>query len=224
MEHQRWLELERIFDEAGGSERVARALETRGLSLSVSRTNPEARARERRMLQPSLDQSQRVRLALLAERRAAGEGGVTLGEVVDCVAVHEEGHLCDRTRFLPLHRNLGRAFFLLLDNGFSPAAVQERLEYRAQLTALCAVAEPRIPFADVVQSAEVSDDGPLPHAKAYRRLLSDLLEQLDLELARDASNWPRIDRDRTLMHQVHHLSGAEVRVLARLVAVREGLL
>lgn len=223
-EHARWRELERVFDEPGGAERVARALQTRGLPLTVSHSNPEARARQRRMLQPSLDQSQRVRLAVIADRRAAGAEGVSFGELVECVAVHEEGHLCDRTRFLPLHKNLGSALFLLLDNGFSPAAVQERLEYRAQLTAICAVSDPRVPFADVVQSAEVADDGPLPHAKAYRRLLTDLLEELDRELERDPQRWPKLDRGRTLMHQVHHLSSAEVRALARLVAAREGLL
>lgn len=176
------------------------------------------------MLQPSLGQSERVRLAVLADRRAAGERGVGLAELVECVAVHEQGHLCDRTRFLPLHRNLVSALFLLLDNGFSPVAVQEQLEYRAQLTALCEVRDPRVPFADVVQSAEVTDDGPLPHAKAYRRLLSDLLEELDRALARDADRWPGLDRDRTLLHQVHLLSGDDMRVLARLVAEGEGML
>jgi hypothetical protein len=223
-EHAHWLELDAVFDQANGRERVARALETRGLPLSVSKTNPEARARERRSLNPALDQSQRVRLALLAERRAAGEPGVRLGELVECVAVHEQGHLCDRTRFLPLHENFGSAFFLLLDNGFSPAAIQERLEYRAQLTALCEVTEPRLAFADVVQSAEVPDNGPLPHARAYRRLLTDLLEQLDLELEREPAAWPSLDRDRTLMHQLHRLSGEDVRRLALGLARREGLI
>jgi hypothetical protein len=222
-EHRRWNELAGIFEQPGGAERVRRALETRGLPLSVAHTNPEARARQRRMLQPSLGQSQRMRLAVLAERRAAGQDGIRLGELVECVAVHEEGHLCDRTRFLPLHRNLGSALFLLLDNGFSPAAVQEHLEYRAQLTALCAVTEPRIAFADVVQSSEVADDGPLPHARAYRVLLADLLEVLDLELQRDPASWPRLEAGRTLMHQLHRLSGDEVRRLALMLARREGL-
>jgi len=222
-EHRRWRDLADVFEQTGGAERVRRALETRGIPLSVAHTNPEARARQRRMLQPSLGQSERVRLAVLAERRAAGADCIELGELVEYVAVHEEGHLCDRTRFLPLHRNLGSALFLLLDNGFSPAAIQERLEYRAQLTALCSLPEPRIAFVDVVQSAEVADDGPLPHAKAYRRLLKDLLEQLDLELERHAENWPQLDRDRTLMHQLHHLSGDDVRRLALLLARREGM-
>lgn len=223
LDHARWKSLESSFDTPAGLRRVARALETRGLPLTVGETNPEARDRQRRSLQPALEQSKRMRLAVLAERRESGAGSVTLGELVECVSVHEEGHLCDRTRYLPLHRNLGSAFFLLLDNGFSPTAIQERLEYRAQLTALCVLPDPRLAFTEVVHSAEVTDDGPLPHAKAYRRLLSDMLEVLDLNLVQDPTAWPKLDRDRMLLHQLHRLNAEDVRRLSLLVARREGL-
>ncbi len=222
-DHARWTSLDEWFDEPGGADRVRRALEVTGVPLSVSPTTPDARARERRALKPSLEQSRRVRLAVLAERRAAGEPGVSLTEVVECVAVHEQGHLCDRTRFLPLHENLGRAMLLVMDNGFSPIAIQQQLEYRAQLTAMCELDEPRLAFADVVQSAEVETDGPLPHGRAYRELLGDFLRVLDTRLARDPERWSMLDPDRTLMHQLHRLSGEDVREIALLLARAEGL-
>ena len=220
----RWRKLDRTFDEPGGQARVDRALATRGIALAVPTSNPDARARERRAIRPSLGQSQRVRLAVLQDRRELGQPGVELEELVETVAVHEEGHLCDRTRFLPVHKKLGPALFLLLDNGFSPDAIQVRLEYRAQLTALCCVTEPRIVFAEVIESAEAMRDGPLPHARAYRKLLADLLEVLDQDRGREPTHWPTLDGQRMLMHQLHRLSGEEVRALGRKLARREGMI
>ena len=52
--------------------------------------------------------------------------------------------------------------------------VSRRLEYRAQLAALCICEDPRLPLSDVVSGAESGGD-VTAHAAAYRNLLEDFL-------------------------------------------------
>ena len=145
-----------------------------------------------------------------------------LDELVHLTALHEEAHLCDRTRFLPLSRNLGAAFGLLLDAGFSPAGVARLLEYRAELTALCVAPDPRIVLVSILGVAE-SGGGVTPHPAGYRDLLSDLVAVLDREVSDHPTRWPEIDSDRVLVHQLHRLDPERVRELGLLLARRKGL-
>ncbi len=163
-----------------------------------------------------------LRLSVLADR-ARSHGGmpagvVSFGELVEVTAIHEEGHLCDRTRFLPLTKNLFGALGLLFDAHFSPQGIAQLLEYRAQLVCLCSVPDPRIPLADTVDAAS-NGGGITPHGPAYRRLLVDLLEVLDGDL----ESYPGIDGEHFLVHQLHHLGAEEVRALARELARRKGM-
>ena len=151
------------------------------------------------------------------------EALVELAELLDSTAAHEEGHLCDRTRYLPLSRNLLRVVAFLVESGFSPAGVARRLEYRAQLTALCAVADPRLPLSEILISAEQRAEAVTPHAAAYERLVRDLLELLAAELEADPGAWPAISPDHYLAHQLHWLGPEDVRRLALELARREGL-
>jgi hypothetical protein len=148
---------------------------------------------------------------------------MTLDELLEVTATHEEGHLCDRTRFLPLARHWPRALALLAKVGFRPAAVAQRLEYRAQLTALCSTSDPRLALVAVLRAAEAGGSDLTPHAAAYRELLSDLLATLDRELERRPRQWPQVDPDHVLAHQLHLLGPEDVRRLATLLARREGL-
>ena len=157
------------------------------------------------------------------ERRAAGVPGISLDELLEATAVHEEAHLCDRTRFLPLQRNLGRIAALALRSGLSGEGISRRLEYRAQLIALCSVSDPRIPMVSVLRSAEGGSNDVTPHGDAYRELLVDLVALLDAEVERDPSAWPEVAPDRVLVQQFHRFSGETVRRLARELARREGL-
>lgn len=215
-----WAELARSF--TGLPERVRLALGVQGLAVTAG----ESGRRERTATSSLLDQAERVRLAVLHDRaprgeHAAGElGRVDLDELLSTSGAHEEGHLCDRTRFLPLSRKWPRALALLLDCGFSPRRVQEELEYRAQLTAIAAVADPRVPLAQVLDGVE-GGTSVTPHAAGYARLLDDLVLMLDDEMTRGA--FPSIARDRTLVHQLHRLTPEEVRTLAVALAKRKRL-
>jgi hypothetical protein len=168
-----------------------------------------------------------VRLAVLADRakeaRERRSGLVTLDDLVTVTSMHEEGHLCDRTRFFPLEQHVMRALGFLFKCGFSASAVAERLEYRAQLVALCEAPEPRIPLSDILRAAERVDDGVTPHARAYRRLLADFLDELDREMDAEPEAWTAIDSNRVLVQELHRLAPEQIRIIARKLARVEGL-
>ncbi|MDP6764357.1 MAG: hypothetical protein QF903_01385 [Planctomycetota bacterium] len=232
-----WIDLAVVRADAASWERLAerfgdpadRAALDALLAAPAPRLRSEegtaARSRERRAVGPLLGAAARLRLALMRERSGGGAlAAPSLTELAEAVAVHEEGHLCDRTRFLPLGRNLGRILGIVLRAGLSPAAVQRRLERRAELVALCSVGEPRLILSDVLAAAEGGVDGPLPHGEAYRGLLADFLRELEERRARDPAAWSALDPQRALAHQLHLLTADQVRTVARVLAEREGLL
>ena len=204
-----WEELERDFL-AGDDGRLERAL-----GCSGPRVPAGAGARERARWMAPLGEGRRIALAVLAERSSSApdEGHVTLDELLDVTALHEEGHLTDRSRFLPLLQHPLRALGLLFSAGFTPARVALRLEYRAQLVALCEAADPRIALAECLDVAE-ADDAGTPHAGGYRELVEDLLLELDGDLA----SYPALDPERYLVYQLHRLSAEDVRRAALALA------
>ncbi|MCZ6596229.1 MAG: hypothetical protein O7B99_01170 [Planctomycetota bacterium] len=213
-----WRTLERDFPPDG--ERAAAALGSRGLELMAG-----ADARERGRLVPLLGASERVRLAVLRDRlaqRGADVPLIDLDELVLVTAIHEEGHLCDRTRFLPLKRNWWKALALFASGGFSPAGVTELLEYRAQLAALFDAPDPRLPFSDCLAAAERGNE-VTPHAAAYTEILRDLLEVLAEEVARAPELYAELDGEHYLAHQLHYLEPEAVRALVLELARRKGL-
>ncbi len=219
-----WERVAREFFDSRGSDRARAALESRGLELRTPRERSEHRRVERRDASILLGAADRVRLAVLLERVDRGAAPeVTLDELVAITAAHEEGHLCDRGRFLPLGRNWLGALRLLARSGFSPAGVARRLEYRAQLTALCVVEDPRLPLVAVLAAGDSTGPSLTPHAAAYRELLADLLATLDADLERDPTRWPMLDPNRVLAHQLHRLGPQDVRRLALLTAANNGL-
>jgi hypothetical protein len=217
--------LAREFGGKDGARRAVEALASAGLPLES--THPDHRRSERRRLFAVLGEASRVRIAVLLDRSTADEPGmagrVSLDELVQVTATHEEGHLTDRTRFLPLSKHWTKALALLLDCGFSPTRVAERLEYRAQLVALCDVPDPRIPLALTLDAAESEGQGPTAHAAGYARLLGDLVGVFDERLAARAEDFPEIDPQRTLVHQLHRRPAEVVRTLARELARKQGM-
>ena len=224
-EQDAWSSLvRRFFGAAPDALREVRrstALESRGLDLA--RRSPDQIRRGRVLAAPLLGAGNLVRLAVLAER---GGAPPTLSELVATTARHEEGHLCDRSRFLPLSENKGKALGFFMRCGFSPDKVMRRLEYRAQLTAMCVDADPRLALAQVLLAADrpSAAGSILPHGEAYKELLADVLDALDQALDAEPGAWEEIHPTRTLAHQLHHLAPEQVRTLARRVAREEGLL
>ncbi len=228
-ELKRWRDLRTRFSGEGAAERIEAALSVGGLTLLTPTTHLEPRRRERLRVAPLLGEGDRVRLAILRDRALASSGGdllaeMSLTELAAAVARHEEGHLCDRTRFFPITEHLGAIFQFALANGFSARAIQERLEYRAHLTALCVTTDARVPLVELLDTSDTSVIGGLPHGSAYAKLLGDLLATLDRKLEHNPDAWPQLDPGRTLAHQLHRLSSDQVRHLAQTLARRRGLI
>ncbi|MEZ5976604.1 MAG: hypothetical protein R3F34_00030 [Planctomycetota bacterium] len=184
--------------------------------------------RERERVPPMLGADDVLRLSILLDRSGGGavptdRDLVTLDELVGVVSTHEEGHLCDRERFLPLGRDLGGVVALAVSEAFSPIGIERRLEYRAELVALCEVPDPRLVLVDLLGAAAVDTRLETVHAHAYRRLLEDFLREWNRRLGADPSAWPDVSREHYLAHQLQLLSSDEVRSIAREVARREGL-
>jgi tetratricopeptide (TPR) repeat protein len=207
-EHERWLELQREWS-------VEEASVVLDLPAPVARTSAERRA-----LRPLLKEGLRVRLRVMMER---GGEVPSLSELLAGVATHEEGHLVDRALHLPLSSHPLRAVRLLGRAAFDPPAVLERLEYRAQVVALCEVADPRLSLAECLLMVESAPSGADMHARGYEALLRDLLRILDERVQRDPASWPNIDPDRALVGQLHRLSVEETRGLGRALADYVGI-
>ena len=213
----RWTDLDARFvgDDAARATELLAARS--GLALRTPAAEISLRRLERRSLHPVLDTADLVRLAVLTERaesgRAVGER-IDLDELMTVVETHEQGHLCDRTRYLPLGEHPWKALGFALGEGLSPAAIEEELEYRAEWTALAAAPEPRLVLAELLDFAAADGRGHGSHGKAYVRLTEDLLSELDRRLARGDHEDLPIDPDRTLVHQLHRLPGEVVRELA----------
>lgn len=217
LEHWRRLEAEQFS--RLGVEGSARLCDANVLRIPRAlRGEPGERAR----LLPVLDAGDRLRLALIAERAANGQQ-VQLAELIEVIAIHEEGHLLDRTRFLPIGKNLGLAWGLLARAGLDALGFERRLEFRAQAVALACCPEPRLPLIHLLDSAEVDARQPTVHAAAYSQLLAEFLRTLDGRIEADPEFAPAIDRDAYLVHQLHRLEGAEVRAVAEDVARAFGL-
>ncbi|MFN0008836.1 MAG: hypothetical protein ACKVXR_13120 [Planctomycetota bacterium] len=214
--------------EYGAPEALARmqaVLASSGLPLESA--NEDHRRIERRRMRVGLGEASRVRLAILRDAASEADGRtlgeMTLDRLVVATATHEEGHLTDRTRFLPLSKHWRKALAFLLDCGLRPTRVAERLEYRAQLVALCAAPDPRITLAQTLEAAEADGGGGSAHAAGYADLLEDLLLVLDERIAENTAEWPEIDPGRTLVHQLHRLAPERVRELALLLAKEKGM-
>jgi hypothetical protein len=219
-ELRRWNDLAERFAGIEGPRRVERALAVTGLPLA----NPGQGSRASTDL--LLGEADRVRLAVMVERGAplgAHLTPPTLDEICLATANHEEGHLCDHARFLPLGKHVGRVLKFMFTSGFSPAVMARRLEARAHLTALCVTADPRLPLVDMLQAAEDGGTSALPHTRAYADLLGDFLAELDKQVTNDPGAWPELDPTRLLGQQLHILAPERVRQVALVLAERRGL-
>ncbi|MCH2105908.1 MAG: hypothetical protein MK291_04630, partial [Planctomycetes bacterium] len=211
-EHEGWLALAREW-----TPMEARAL----LEHPAPRAGSSA---ARRALRPLLGEGDRVRLRVMLDRGdSEALASPSFSELLDGVAVHEEGHLVDRALHLPLSAHPLRALRLLGRAAFDPPAVLERLEYRAQVVALCETADPRVALSDCLRMVESAPSGARAHASAYEELLERLLRVLDQRVQRDPGAWPELDPSRALVGQLHRLEPERVRELGRVIARQIGI-
>ena len=199
--------------------------ETRGAVVYPLEPAPLCAIPERTQRVPLLGEAQRLAIRMFADR---SDDPVDLDEFLRAVSVHEEGHLCDRQRFVPLGDHLFETLRFLAECNFSPLGVMKRLEYRAQLVALCETDDPRLVLFDILSQVEelegrLGSDGVTPHASAYRDLLNDLVAMLDTQLTLAPDQVQSLVPNRFLRWQLHGLDPEQLRLASIRLADEQGL-
>ncbi|MEM6672613.1 MAG: hypothetical protein AAF726_07195 [Planctomycetota bacterium] len=210
---RRWSALRQRFE--GRPDAIDAALE-----ISTSGSG----AIDRTEITPALGAADRMRLAVMAGDADGELRRIHADDLAHVVAVHEEGHLCDRAQWYPLDplRVLSLLGFAG-SNGFSGTRIAEVLEERAQLVALCAARDTRLAWVDLLDAAEDSGPSVTPHAAAYARLLQSLVSRLESEVA--DGRWSAYDLVENVrwIDQIHRLPPEALRELAIREARARGL-
>jgi hypothetical protein len=145
------------------------------------------------------------------DRRLLLDAGI---DVAAEVLVHEDAHLVDAARHLPVGSHPFRNFGLALSRGFGAEEILGYLERNAQLCAITEGPGPRGALAACCAAL----GGQGAHATGYREIVAGIVEEIRANPAR----YPAIDQDRVIVQQLHRLSDEEVRGAARELARRWG--
>jgi len=145
--------------------------------------------------------------------RDAGEKAGDVATFLDMVRTHEEGHILDAERYLPILSNLWRVLGLALKGGFSTRTVEGHLEGNAEATAMAEGPAPRLSLAQLIGFLPSPESAP-PHSLGYHGIVSRIVE----EVYDDAERYPQVDRNRNILQQLHLLEPQTLRRLARQIA------
>lgn len=137
---------------------------------------------------------------------------------VEMVRAHEEGHVLDAARYLPVMNNLWRILSLAGGNGFSAMGVEGYLEGNAEITALAEGPAPKLSLAQLIGFLPSAGSAP-PHSYGYH----DAVERIVRVVYDDAERFPEIDRHRNILQQLPLLNDAKLRALGRQLAEERGL-
>jgi hypothetical protein len=134
---------------------------------------------------------------------------------------HEAMHVKDARRFLPLHSHPIAALGLALREGFSGAAIEAHMEYRAGLAALAKGSSPLAEMASLVTFLPYPLEQP-PHSRGFVALVKDILRYVAThpETYKDEKG---LDFTQNLFRQIHRLSNEQVRSIAVAMALESGL-
>ena len=128
--------------------------------------------------------------------------------------------MADYEEWLPPDVNLWGILDLFWQGGLSVRGIWARVEARAELAALCVVADPRLVLVQLLRLVEereqVGSSGVYPHADGYAWMLKQLLLELK-------GNPRGLDPKRSLLHQLHRLDPEDLRAAALVLAEAEGL-
>jgi tetratricopeptide (TPR) repeat protein len=131
--------------------------------------------------------------------------------VFEMICHHEHRHLVDANLYLPISANVWRALGLVLQFGFSPAAVEAEMERRAELAALHLTPHRELVLEHIASFAS-EPDLRSPHHQGFTELARQLQRELvEVGVTPDQarpSRWHRLPPDR--------IAAAAQRLFARL--------
>jgi hypothetical protein len=126
---------------------------------------------------------------------------------------HENGHVIDIRRHLPLWNGLPATLSLLAREGLSFARFEAELERRAQLASVIDAPDPDLALAEMIEMLPAEEHEPEAHAAGYRngldRIVRHVWSRPDL--------YPQIDRSARVLPQLDRLSLEQLRRAARAV-------
>jgi Tfp pilus assembly protein PilF len=137
---------------------------------------------------------------------------------LEMVRTHEEGHVLDADRYLPVMSNLWRVLSLAVSNGFSPLAVEAYLEGNAESTALAEGPAPRLSIAQLIGFLPTSRSA-VPHSLGYHDVVKRIVE----EIYDHPKRFPEIDRKRNILQQLPRVPREKLRALGRKMARERNL-
>ena len=122
-------------------------------------------------------------------------------EVYDLIRLHEQAHLVDAHRYLPIGNHFGPALWLFAASGFSASSLQADLEGRAEIAALALGANPRLTLAHITAfTTSLHRPGESMHQVGFGRVLRRLIELWQADGAPGA-----IDPEHNLLAQLDRL-------------------
>ncbi len=149
---------------------------------------------------------------------SAGPEAHDVERYVEMVRTHEEGHILDAARYLPVTWNLWRGLGLFFENGLSAGAVEGHLEGNAELTALAEGPSPLLSLSQIVGFLPARDAAP-PHSLGY----FDVARRICAEIYDNPKRYPAIDRSRVILQQLDRLTPDELRALGRQLATERNM-
>jgi len=137
--------------------------------------------------------------------------------LLDSIRTHEQAHLVDSHRMIPLFAHPLRALRLFFDAGLSGAWVRANLEARAEVTDLSKGPDPILSLAWMCTFLDETGGGKdSPHGKGYRRLVLKVLKLWKADGAPGA-----LDPGSNLLAQLYLIPIHALRRYAKIVAADE---
>ncbi len=131
------------------------------------------------------------------------------------ILAHENAHLVDAQRHLPVEKHLFRNLALAVGKGFDAKRILAFLERNAQVTAIAEGPTPRAGLA--VCCSMLTGSGA--HSLGYEEIVQGMVDDIE----KHPDRYPTIDTQRVIVQQLHRLSERQVRAAARQLMVRWGL-
>jgi hypothetical protein len=187
--------------------------------LDPCATPAETEAERVDLMEP-LDLAARFRFRSYQEAVLRGESEEAyLRSAIQAVLCHEQTHLDDASRFLPLGKDLLGKLWILVSSGFSLRKVEAWIEQRAQIMALATADDPFAVMAVTSSYLPPSDNPITSHGRGY----VTLVERIVNRVAAQPDRYPQLRQDRNLLQQLALLNADQLHEIGRALAREEGM-
>jgi Tfp pilus assembly protein PilF len=171
------------------------------------------------LLEP-LDLAARFRFRSYQEAVRRGESdSAYLSSAIQAVLCHEQTHLDDAARFLPLTKDLLSKVWIFVTSGFSLRKIEAWIEQRAQIMALATADDPFAVMAVTSSYLPPSENPITSHGRGY----VTMVERIVNRIATQPERYPQLRQDRNLLQQLASLTADQLHEIGRALAREEGM-